>query len=164
MTINMIAAVCENGVIGNWWRLPWDSLSGDMARFRNRITWQAIVMGKNTYESLRSYYPEDQGHPFAGENIVLSTSLEPHQWLIICKDVREVLDKYPNQELLVIGGAETYKAFLPYTDTAELTWLGWEYEWDTHFPISDLLETFQETQRMPWLDSGTEYVTYVRKN
>ena len=48
--INIIAAVAENGVIGNNGKLPWN-LKLDMARFKQITMGNVVIFGKNTFSS-----------------------------------------------------------------------------------------------------------------
>ena len=65
--INIIAAVSENGVIGQDGKLPWQ-LKEDMKRFK-ALTWgNTVIMGANTYREI--------GKPLDGRfNIIVSSTL-----------------------------------------------------------------------------------------
>ena len=56
MTLSLIVAVAENGVIGNRGDLPW-RLSADLRRFRRLTMGHHIIMGRKTFESLRRPLP-----------------------------------------------------------------------------------------------------------
>src|SRR5262249_58398881 len=63
-SIVLVAAVAENGVIGQGGRLPW-RLKSDLAHFRAVTLGKPVVMGRRTYASI--------GKPLAGRtNIVVS--------------------------------------------------------------------------------------------
>ena len=51
MTVSMIVALSENGVIGNKMKLPWH-ISADLKRFKSLTMGHPIVMGRKTYESI----------------------------------------------------------------------------------------------------------------
>ena len=51
MTVTLVVAIAEDGVIGREGGLPW-RLSTDMKRFRALTTGHPIVMGRKTWESL----------------------------------------------------------------------------------------------------------------
>src|SRR5271166_6298351 len=60
----LVAAVAENGVIGEGGRLPW-RLKSDLAHFRKLTMGKPVVMGRKTYLSI--------GKPLVGRtNIVVS--------------------------------------------------------------------------------------------
>src|SRR5215831_13865854 len=60
----LVAAVAENGVIGQGGRLPW-RLKSDLQHFRRITIGRPVVMGRKTFTSL--------GKPLAGRtNIVIS--------------------------------------------------------------------------------------------
>ncbi|MBZ0227420.1 MAG: dihydrofolate reductase, partial [Bauldia sp.] len=64
MTLSLIAAVAENGVIGADGGMPW-RLSTDQKRFRRLTMGKPVIMGRKTYESI--------GKPLQGRvNIVVS--------------------------------------------------------------------------------------------
>ena len=73
--INIIAAVAENGVIGNNGKLPWN-LKLDMARFKQITMGNVVIFGKNTFYEIKK--------PLAGrENIVLSTHINHSKLIVI---------------------------------------------------------------------------------
>ena len=51
MILSCIAAVAENGVIGKDNELPW-RLSEDLQRFKKLTVGHAVIMGRNTFESI----------------------------------------------------------------------------------------------------------------
>lgn len=51
MTINVIVAVSDNGVIGKDGKIPW-KLSTDLARFKEITIGNSVVMGRKTFESI----------------------------------------------------------------------------------------------------------------
>jgi dihydrofolate reductase len=50
--MKLIIACDPNGGIGYENKLPWSKIEGDLPRFKALTTGKAIVMGRNTYESL----------------------------------------------------------------------------------------------------------------
>ena len=67
MTISIIVAVADNGIIGKENGLPWH-LGADLKRFKAITTGHTILMGKNTYLSIGRPLPNRR-------NVVLSSSL-----------------------------------------------------------------------------------------
>ena len=64
--ISLIAAVAENGAIGNGNQLLWH-LAGDLKYFKATTTGHPVIMGRKTFESI--------GRPLPGRrNIVVSRS------------------------------------------------------------------------------------------
>ena len=137
--ITIISALSENKVIWNKNSLPW-YYEEDILRFRGFIKGKNIVMWKNTFLSLKKYFPQSNWHPLASKNIILSTTLENVAWIEIYKDIQDILKKYKNDDLIIIGWAEVYKVFLKFTDELDLTIISWDYDWDSFFP--DFEESF----------------------
>ena len=64
VTVSIIAAVAENGVIGEGGQMPW-RLSTDLRRFKALTLGKPVVMGRRTFESI--------GKPLPGRtNIIVS--------------------------------------------------------------------------------------------
>ncbi len=139
--ITLIAAVAENGVIGVDGRLPWH-LPADLKRFK-ALTWgRPIVMGRRTFESI--------GRPLPGRrNIVLTRD---RGWrapakVVVAHDPDEALRLAgAAAEVMVIGGAEIYRLFLPRADRLELTEVDLAPRGDARFPAFDRSE-WRETAR-----------------
>ena len=79
-----------------------------------------IVMGRKTLESLPG------GQPLAGRVNVVLTRDESYRakGCEIFHDLSsamEYLKQFASENIYIIGGAEIYRAFLPYCDTAHIT-------------------------------------------
>jgi dihydrofolate reductase len=107
-----IVAVDRNGAIGKGGKLPWH-YSADMKFFKETTTGNAVVMGHNTWRSLKKPLPNRL-------NIVLSrqSEIEAQDSLMVLRDVEAVLSFAKNLEgdLYVIGGEQVYQSFLPVID------------------------------------------------
>ena len=131
-------AVAENGVIGHAGDLPW-KLSSDLKRFRKTTMGKPIIMGRKTFESI--------GKPLDGRtNIVISRSRgENVEGVIWVKSVDEALAEGQKaassanaDEIMIIGGAEIYRATLSLVDRIYLTRIAANPIGDAYFPeISD---------------------------
>ncbi len=113
MAIIGIVAVARNNAIGKDGKLPWH-YPADLKFFKQTTTGNAVVMGMNTWRSIRRPLPNRL-------NIVLSRSaqLERSENLIFLRSEREALDlaKYLRCELFVIGGSKTYAEFADSIDS-----------------------------------------------
>lgn len=127
MTISMIAAAATNGVIGANNRLPW-RLPADMAYFVAETRGKTVLMGRKTFESLKA--------PLKNRtNVILSRTLtEAPEGTVLVHSAEEALEKYGDQELMVIGGEEIYRLMLPYADRVLLTEIDQAFEGDAYFP------------------------------
>ncbi|MDD5770466.1 MAG: dihydrofolate reductase [Candidatus Gracilibacteria bacterium] len=131
--ITIISAISQNKVIGFDNKIPWKS-SEDIEKFREIITGKIVVMGRKTFESLKNYFPENNGHPLALKNIVLSTTLQNIPGIEIYKTPKDILEKYKNNDLFIIGGSQIYKEFLSFSDEIDLTIIPGNYDGDSFFP------------------------------
>jgi dihydrofolate reductase len=130
MMISLVVAMGKNRVIGNKGKLPWLRIPADMRRFRELTFGKPVVMGRKTFESLGR-------NPLRGRmNVVLSRDRRykaPNCLLLhSVKDVMAVLAGY--EEVMVIGGAEIYRDFLPHASRIYLTVVALPFAGDTFFP------------------------------
>jgi dihydrofolate reductase len=137
MKVSLIVAAAANNVIGCDNKLPWH-LPQDLKYFKSRTLGKPIIMGRKTYESI--------GRPLPGRpNIVVTrnrswvapgisavTSLE--EALTLAAHLVKGLDI---QEVMIIGGAEIYRAALPLADRVYLTRIDIPFEGDAWFPELD---------------------------
>lgn len=133
--MNIIAAVDKNWAIGYQGKTLVD-IPADRKLFREETTGKVVVMGRKTLESLPG------GQPLAKRvNIVLSRNpLANIKGAVVCTSVEEALkecEKYPTEDIFIAGGEEIYRQFLPFCDTAHITWIDYAYQADTYFPNLD---------------------------
>lgn len=129
MEISLIAAIGKNNEIGLDNKLLW-RCKEDFDWFKKQTYNKPVVMGRKTYESI--------GKPLPGRiNIVLSRdeNYDPHESVLVLPSVAAVfseLKKY--REVMIIGGANVYKQFMPFANRLYLTELDKEFEADSFFP------------------------------
>jgi dihydrofolate reductase len=125
--ISIIAAVDNNGLIGNKNRLPW-SLPADMKRFKLLTFGKTVIMGRITFETM--------GKLLDRFNIVLSRNeLYVPPGCVVANSVGEALRIAGNMsEIMVIGGAIVFNQFIDKASRIYLTWIKAEFEGDTYFP------------------------------
>lgn len=159
--ITLIAAVSSNGVIGKNGKLPW-KLNTDMQLFRANTLGKTVVMGRKTFESI--------GRPLSGRNnIVFSNNLSEGGNYQLVSSVDEALAaKAPEQELMVIGGAQIYALFLPIATKMILTEVDVVLDGDVMFPPFNKDEWVISHRFRKEADAHDEYsftvVTYGRKS
>lgn len=129
MRIALIAAMSDNGVIGNQNALPWH-LPEELKYFREKTRDKPVIMGRKTFESMGC-------KPLPNRlNIILTHAL--HFSAPDCKVVHSVEDALKAagdcEEIMVMGGAEIYEAFLPLASRIYLTVIHQTYAGDTVFP------------------------------
>lgn len=134
MSINIIAAMAKNGVIGFNGGIPWH-IPKDLRYFKNMTSGKnsAIVMGRKTWDSLpvkplpnrRNFVlTKNNFHSTFPDGLVLK---EPD-------DVIRLRKIYSN--IWIIGGESIYKEYInkPYIERLYLTEIADEYKGDTYFP------------------------------
>lgn len=128
--ISIIAAVAENGVIGDKNALLWH-ISEDLKYFKSVTTGHPVVMGRKTYESL--------GRPLPNrENVVVTRQQIDIPGCQVVHSLPDAVTLFPaSEEVFVIGGAQLYAATLPLADRLYLTRVMHAYEGDTRFPAWD---------------------------
>ena len=134
-----IVAVDRNGAIGKGEKLPWH-YSADMKFFKETTTGNAVVMGHNTWRSLKKPLPNRL-------NIVLSrkSEIEPQESVIVLRDVESAFEKAKELpgDLYVIGGEQVYRSFLPHIEKWIVTEVPLMIEDADAFIPKDYLEGFR---------------------
>lgn len=124
MSIKMIWASSNNGVIGKDGKLPW-YLPEDLTYFREMTENQTVVMGRNTYESLTEPLRNRR-------NIVLSKTMESTPKVEVYTSIGDLMLNC--LDFWVIGGRQVYDAFMPWADELRLTKVRQDFEGDTYEP------------------------------
>jgi dihydrofolate reductase len=151
MKISLILAMGRNRVIGRDNRLPWH-LPADLAHFKATTMGKPILMGRKTWESIGKALPGRQ-------NIVL-TGRAGYQaeGATVVNTIDEAIAACESaDELMVIGGAAVYQAFLPRAQNIYLTLVGEEFEGDTFFPQLDENEWREESREDHPADDKNAY-------
>jgi len=136
IAVSIIAAVAENGVIGNGGTMPW-RLSSDLRRFKALTLGKPVVMGRKTFESI--------GRPLPGRaNIVVSRKPDyrpPGVTMAPSLDAGIAAAKATaaagTDEVFVIGGGAIYAQALPFAERLYITHVKARPDGDTHFPVID---------------------------
>jgi dihydrofolate reductase len=140
MRISLILAMDEAGLIGKEGGLPWH-LPNDLRHFKRLTVGKPVIMGRRTREEI--------GTPLRDRtNIVLSRSLEQvPEGFLLARDLDESLTLAGDvPEVMIIGGAQIYAAFLPRADRIHLTLIHHRFAGDTRVPPFDP-DTWVETLR-----------------
>ena len=153
MAITLIFAAADNGVIGKAGAIPW-RIADDMKRFKTMTMGKRVVMGRKTWESLPK-------KPLPGrDNIVISRDPRFHaDGATVMQRLEDALEG----EAMVIGGAEIYRAALPFASRIELTEVHGAIDGDAVFTFdrAGWREVARERHQTP--DGlAYSYVTLVR--
>jgi dihydrofolate reductase len=132
--VTLIVAVADTGVIGRDNSLPWH-LPEDLKRFKRLTMGKPIVMGRKTYESI--------GKPLPGRsNIVLTRDANYRRdGVIVVQDVDAAMRAAGEApEIMVIGGADLFRLFLPRAGRVHLTRVHGDIPGDVMWPELDKRE------------------------
>jgi len=156
----LIAAVAENGVIGDDGGMPWH-YPADLAHFKETTMGHPVILGRRTFESIAAQLDG----PLPGRtNIVLSRS-DPDvpEGVVVVESVEGAVEAAIEAgagAAYVAGGATVYEQFLSRADRLVLTEVPEEPEGDTRFPEWDS-EEWVEVERIE--DDELAFVTYERR-
>ena len=131
MKICLIVAASANGAIGVDGELPWH-LPDDFRFFKQVTMGKPIVMGRRTWESI--------GRPLPGrQNIVITrqSDFEATGATVVDGPDAAINEAEDTDEIMIIGGGEIYRRFLPLADTVYLTRVEATVDGDTFFPELD---------------------------
>ncbi|MFW6298044.1 MAG: dihydrofolate reductase [Bacillota bacterium] len=143
MSLSIMVAMDKNRLIGKDNALPWH-FKEDLKYFKRVTSGHTVLMGRKTFESIRA----SLGGPLPGrKNLVLSRSLDTLDGAEVIHDATAYFKKaaQKDEEIFVIGGAEVFKAALPYANKLYITSIDAAYEGDTYFPDVDL-SAYEKTQ------------------
>ena len=149
MKIALIVAASQNHVIGLDNQLPWH-LPEDLQYFKAVTMGKPILMGRKTYDSI--------GRPLPGRvNIVLTRDKNwTAQGVEVVNDLDAAIaasDKACKDadadELMIIGGEQIYRKFLPVASKLYLTKVEAEIEGDAYFPAIDSTQWQQVAEKIP---------------
>ena len=134
MSINIIAAMSRNRVIGINNKLPWN-IPQDLKRFKllTSANNSAIVMGRKTWDSLPIKPLPNRRNYILTKNNFHTTFPDG----LVLKDVDDIINlKKIYTNIWIIGGQTIYEQYInkPYIDKLYLTEIEETYEGDTFFP------------------------------
>jgi dihydrofolate reductase len=135
--LSLIVAVARNGVIGRQNQLPW-RIPSDLKTFRHLTMGKPIIMGRRTFQSI--------GRPLDGRDNIVVTSDRTFSadGVEACASLDEALalgrrsaaDRAAD-EIMVVGGADLFRATLPRADRLYWTTILADVDGDIRFPDFD---------------------------
>jgi len=132
MPVSLIVAASTNNIIGREGRLPWH-LPEDLRRFRRLTTGKPVIMGRATHESIGRALPERRNIVLTSKPELVADGCEVAQSPAAALRLAGAVD-----EIMVMGGARVYEAFLPDAECIYLTRVHAVLDGDTVFPRLDL--------------------------
>jgi dihydrofolate reductase len=146
-TLTSIVAIDLRGAIGCDNTLPW-RLKSDMAFFRQNTLGNTVIMGRKTYNSLGSKPLPRRNNIVLSHNNVLFEAVPSCQLALSVEEALFLAEKNGDDEIFVIGGAQTYEQFDFIVDRYLVTIVDHEVpNADAH--LSDrVLNSFREWDRV----------------
>lgn len=158
--ISLIVAHDINRVIGFENKMPWH-IPGDLAYFKKVTMDKAIVMGRNTFESIGRVLP-------GRKNIIVTRNpnyqVEGAEVVNDLAKAIEIAAAY-HDEVMIIGGEQIFRAILPKADRLYITFIQQVFEGDTYFPPYGDEWVLVETNEEMTTPDGImfAYLVYERK-
>jgi dihydrofolate reductase len=154
MSIKMIAAVSQNGVIGVDNSIPWN-YPEDMKHFKTltsapttiegKTILPTIVMGRKTFESIGRPLPKRK-------NIVITSSTLEVDGIITGNDLNKVIgDSLIGESIWLIGGSSIYQEGMLNVDEIHLTL------------VPDWITQTTNVIRFPWINPKLFKLDYLGK-
>lgn len=145
--VTMVAAVADNGVIGDGPDIPW-RIPGEQAEFKQLTLGKVLIMGRATHESI--------GRPLPGRTTIVLTrdpgwTAEGVHVVGSLDDALALADTLDG-EVVIAGGAQVYTAALPVADEQVITRVRLSPHGDAFYPAFDD-GAWREVRR----DAGEEY-------
>jgi dihydrofolate reductase len=137
VSLVLVAAVAENGIIGRDGALPW-RIKADMAHFRRLTIGHPVIMGRKTYLSLRGPLPQrtkivlSRDPAFAAAGVLVATALGP-----ALEAARGDALRRGVADVMVIGGADLFACLIDRAARLEITRVHARPAGDTVFPPID---------------------------
>ena len=154
--VSLIWAQDEDLLIGAKNKMPWH-YKEDLIYYKNMTKDSAVIMGYNTYLSLKGYYP-NKPFPYKKTYVLSFEKIEDDM-------VETVLDldefkKNLHEDLFVVGGKSLYEQFMDIADTLYVTQIPGHHEGDTYMKPIDL-DVFYLDKEV--LGEKVKFQTYKRK-
>lgn len=157
--ISMIAAVAENGVIGNGVEIPW-RIPSDFAHFKRTTMGKPLIMGRKTFEAI--------GRPLPGRtNIIVSrqAGYQPDGVIVInsldaaIEHGKTIAKTDGLDEIMIAGGGEIYKQGLIHADRLYVSHVALSPVGNAYFPeISpDVWRISAEPEVFPAKNDSSSY-------
>ena len=130
-SIEIIAAVARNRVIGRTGGLPW-RLPDDLKFFKQTTMGHPVLMGRRTWEEVKKPLP-------GRRNIVVSNSIAELSGADVVRSLDDAIKLVSGttDRAFIVGGAVLYQAALAIADVMLLTEIDADFEGDTLFPEFD---------------------------
>ena len=133
MTINLIAAMSENRVIGREGRLPWGHLPKDWENLFRVTDGIPMIMGRKSYDT-----PDRIASPNAPNIVLTSQTNFPleigFQSANNVDEALQMIEKQGFMSVFILGGGTVFEQTIGQADKIFLTLVHAEFEGDAFFP------------------------------
>lgn len=131
MLISMIAAMANNRAIGRDNQMPWH-LPADLKHFKKSTMGKPVVMGRKTYESIGCALPGRRNYVLTRDSCWQADGVTKIASLQQAIELEQI---DATEELVIMGGGELYRLFLPLAQRLYLTFIDMDVDnADTFFP------------------------------
>ena len=135
-----IVAMTPSRVIGAGNKIPW-YLPEDFRWFKRVTTGHPVLMGRMTFESI--------GKPLPGRRNLVASRSGAFPGVVMIRNLEAFDPAAYELEVIVVGGAEVYRALLDRCDELLVTRLKKDYAGDRYFPEFEssfrIVEKLEET-------------------
>lgn len=144
------------------------SIPEDMKYFRETTKDSVVIMGRKTLFSFKDRMPlKNRINIVFTKNDSLKNEYVNVNDIYFVKtidDLNEVLDKYKNKKVFVIGGATIYEKLICFCDTCLITKVHKEFDADTFFPDLEKngFALVKESETYKHNDINYQFLTYRR--
>lgn len=164
MILSQIVAIAKNRVMGVNNTLPWH-LPEDMKFFREKTKGHIMIMGRKTFESLKSPLPKrfhivitgQENYSYEHPSVKVVSSLEA-----ALKEANKLQPAWP-EEVFLIGGAGLFNEAFPFTNKIYLSMIHQDFTGDTYYPeiptSFKLIECNEVSGEIPFA-----FTTWVKSN
>ncbi|MCB9260079.1 MAG: dihydrofolate reductase [Ignavibacteriales bacterium] len=124
----IIAAIAQNGVIGNKNKIPWHSRE-ELKHFKKTTGNYPIIFGRKTFQSIGKSLPNRL-------NIVISSNLKSKNILtfnFLSKAYKFLQDEKYNK-VFICGGERIYRSAIKYSEKMIISHMNFEAKGDRKFP------------------------------
>lgn len=129
--LKLIVAYDKNMLIGIDNRIPWYFVD-ELKHFKKEIKNHILVMGENTFLSLRKIPDE--------KIILLSNNknfLNKYENVKIEQNIEKIIIKAKEKDIMILGGRNVYEQFLPFVDLMIISVIKKEFKGNIYFPKWD---------------------------
>lgn len=163
--MKIIVAADRNWAIGNRGHLL-VNIPNDQKMFRMETTGKVVVYGRKTIETFPGKMPLVNR-----TNVILSERANYRvKGAVVVHSVKRLmreLEKYPPEDIYVIGGASVYGQLLPYCEEAQVTKIDNAFEADAYFPNLDEhpeWELVSDSEEQTYFDLEYRFLKYRKRN